>query len=105
MSNKEEKLLTEQMLMPQGTTLNVLADGIKAKCVLGSFGTWSDRIRITFETDHPKFKEEFSTKDFDFKEPGIIEWGRENNTMKITVADDDTSFDEAAASAMSFFDK
>ena len=39
MSNKEEKLLTEQMLMPQGTTLNVIADGIKAKCVLGSFAT------------------------------------------------------------------
>ena len=53
MKNKEQKLLTEQMLMPHGTTLNVIADGIKAKCVLGSFGTWSDRIRITFETDHP----------------------------------------------------
>ena len=92
----KNKLLTEQMLMPQGTTLNVIADGIKAKCVLGSFGTWSDRIRITFEIDHPKFKEEFSTKDFDFKEPGIIEWGRENNTMKITVADDDKTFDEYA---------
>ena len=92
----QEKLLTEEMLSPCGTTLNVIVDGLKAKCVMGSFGTWSTRIKITFEKDHPDFGDIFTTKDFEFKKPGHIEWGRENNTIKITVADDNKTFDKYA---------
>ena len=54
----KEKLLTESMLYPHGTTLTVLVDGIKAKCVMGTFGTWSDRFNLTFETEHPELGKE-----------------------------------------------
>ena len=45
----EEKLLTEEMLKPYGTTLSIMIDGENAKCVMGPFGTWNDRGIITFE--------------------------------------------------------
>ena len=94
----EEKLLTENMLTPHGTTLSVIVDGQKAKCVMGAFGTWSDRIKITFENEHAEFGKEFSTKHFEFLEPGVLGWGYEGRSMKIVVQDEENSFNENAAS-------
>jgi len=94
----EMKLLTEDMLQPHGTTLSVLVDGIKAKCVLGSFGTFSDRINITFETDHAEFGKTFKTKHFRFMEPGIVQWGHDFDQFEILVLDEENPFDENASS-------
>ena len=92
----EETLLTEKMLEPHGTTLTVLADGIKAKCVMGTFGTWSERFNLSFEEEHLELGKEFSTKYFEFLEPGIIGWGHEGQSLKIVVLDEENSINENA---------
>ena len=92
----ETNLLTEEMLVPHGTTLSILADGEKAKCVMGSFGTWSDRIVIKFENEHPEYGKEFSTKHFEFLEPGVIGWGHDGKKINIKVLDEENSFNEFA---------
>ena len=81
----EEKLLTEEMLTPHGTVVDILADGKSATCEIGFFGTWSERIKIAFIEDHPEFGDLFSTKDFEFIEPGLIRWGREDKKMKVVL--------------------
>ena len=93
----EEKLLTENMLHPHGTTLTVLVDGLKAKCVMGTFGTWSDRFNLTFESEHPSLGKEFSTKHFEFLEPGILGWGHGGEKLSIVVLDEENPFNENAA--------
>ena len=92
----EAKLLCEKMLKPYGTTLSVLIDGLNAKCVMGPFGTWSDRIVITFEKDHPEYGKELSTKHFEFLEPGVIGWGHDGKEINIKVLDEENSFNEFA---------
>ncbi len=92
----KEKLLTEKMLNPHGKTLSVLVDGIKAKCVIGPFGTWSDRFNLTFDTDHPELGKEFSTKHFEFLEPGILGWGHQGDKLKIVVLDEENPFNSNA---------
>ena len=94
----EDKLLTEDMFIPHGTTISVLVDGNKAKCVMGTFGTWSERFNLSFEEEHPELGKEFSTKYFEFLEPGVIGWGHEGESLKIVVLDEDDSFDENADS-------
>ena len=96
--NLKEKLLTENMLNPHGTTLTVLVDGLKAKCVMGAFGTWSDRFNLTFESEHPSLGKEFSTKYFEFLEPGFLGWGHEGEKLRIVVLDEENLFNENAAS-------
>ena len=93
----KEKLLTLEMLNPPGTTRNVIVDGIKAKCVLGPFGTWSERICLNFEEKHPIHDMEFMTKYFEILEPGILKWGSENQQMEIEIIDEEISFDKNAA--------
>ena len=95
----EGKLLTKDMLMPFGTTLSILVDGEKAKCVMGPFGTWSDRINIVFENEHSEFGKQFSTKHFEFLEPGILGWGHDGKTMAIVVLNEENPFDDNAASS------
>ena len=92
----EEKLLCEKMLKPYGTALSVLIDGLNAKCVMGPFGTWSDRIVITFEKDHPEYGKELSTKHFEFLEPGVISIGNEAKKINIRVLDEENSFNDFA---------
>ena len=94
----EDKLLTEDMLTPHGTTLSVLVDGEKAKCVMGTFGTWSERFNLSFEEEHPELGKEFSTKYFEFLEPGVIGWGHEGKSLKIVVLDEENSINEYADS-------
>ena len=41
---------------------DVLVDGVPAKAGIGVFGTWSERIVLFFENEHPKYGKEWGTK-------------------------------------------
>jgi len=61
----------------------VLVDGIIGKACVGSLGTYSTRISITLEEEHPELGKEFITKYFIFKEPGLVSWGHEEKIFRI----------------------
>ena len=63
---------------------------------MGAFGTWSDRIVITFENEHPEYGKEFSTKHFKFLDPGVLGWGHDGKVINIKVLDEENSFNEFA---------
>ena len=92
-----EKLLTENMLQPFGTTLSVAVDGFKGKCTMGSFGAYSTRISFSFESEHPELRKEFITKHFHFEEPGVVSWGHDGKSIKVTVFDEENPFNKDAA--------
>ena len=77
------------MLLPHGIVKKVLVDRCKASCEIGFFGTWSERIKITFEDNHPEFGKEFFTKHFSFIKPGVISWGHEGKTIEIEFLKDE----------------
>ena len=62
---------------------SVLVDGIRGQAAVGSFGTWSTRIRIVLEQEHPELGKEFMTKYFQFIEPGIVHWGHYGQSFQI----------------------
>ena len=64
---------------------SVLVDGWPAKAGVGSFGAFSTRIVIKFDSPHPEYGEQFATKYFMFDEsqPGLVRWGHDNATMRI----------------------
>ena len=90
--------LNEEMLEPHGTTLKVLVDDYKSTIVVGTFGTYSERLNITFETPHPEFGETFSTKYFRFTEPGKIEWGHDGKSFNVVTTGEESTFDDNATS-------
>ena len=45
---------------------DVLVDGVPAKAGIGVFGTWSERIVLFFENEHPKYGKEWGTKYYMF---------------------------------------
>ena len=45
----------------------VLVDGIKGVATTGTLGTYSDRIVLSLEEEHPDLGKEFGTKHFIFK--------------------------------------
>ena len=88
----EENLRTERDVHPfdedlpkklEPTMYPVLVDGIKGVATTGTLGTYSDRIVISLEEEHPDFGKEFGTKYFIFKEPGLVMWGHEEKTFSI----------------------
>ena len=62
---------------------SVLVDGIRGEAAVGSFGTWSTRIRIVLEEEHPELGKEFMTKYFQFTEPGVVRWGHYGQSFRI----------------------
>ena len=62
---------------------SVLVDGIRGEAAVGSFGTWSTRIRIVLEEEHPELGKEFTTKYFRFTEPGVVQWGHYGQSFRI----------------------
>ena len=62
---------------------SVLVDGIRGEAAVGSFGTWSTRIRIVLEEEHPELGKEFMTKYFQFTEPGVVHWGHYGQSFRI----------------------
>ena len=85
----QKKHLTKEILLPHGTIKYVIIDGCRARCEIGLFGTWSERLKITFKDIHPEFGKEFFTKHFSFIKPGVISWGHESKTMKIEIQNDE----------------
>lgn len=61
----------------------VLVDGIKGKACTGTLGSYSERILIHLEEEHPELGKEFGTKYFIFKEPGLVMWGHYEQTFTI----------------------
>ena len=62
---------------------SVLVDGIRGEAAVGCFGTWSTRIRIVLEEEHPELGKEFMTKYFRFTEPGVVHWGHHGQSFRI----------------------
>ena len=62
---------------------SVIVDGIRGEAAVGSFGTWSTRIRIVLEEEHPELGKEFMTKYFQFTEPGVVQWGHYGQSFRI----------------------
>ena len=62
---------------------SVFVDGIRGEAAVGSFGTWSTRIRIVLEEEHPELGKEFTTKYFRFTEPGVVQWGHYGQSFRI----------------------
>lgn len=62
---------------------NVLVDGIPGQAGIGSFGAFSERIKITLERAHPELETEFKTKYFHFTAPGKVEWGHNGQSFEI----------------------
>ena len=62
---------------------SVLVDGIRGEAAVGCFGTWSTRISIVLEEEHPELGKEFMTKYFQFTEPGVVQWGHYGQSFRI----------------------
>ena len=61
----------------------VLVDGIKGKACTGTLGSYSERIRINLEEEHPDLGRDFQTKYYIFTEPGKVSWGHHGATFTI----------------------
>ena len=70
---------------------DVLVDGVPAKAGIGFFGTWSERIVLIFEEDHPKYGTEWGTKYymFDQENPGKVNWGHYGESFRIEIIETD----------------
>ena len=62
---------------------SVIVDGISGEAAVGCFGTWSTRISIVLEEEHPELGKEFTTKYFRFTEPGVVQWGHYGQSFRI----------------------
>ena len=62
---------------------DVLVDGIRGQAGIGSFGAFSERIKIILEHAHPELDTEFQTKYFMFTAPGKVEWGHHGQSFEI----------------------
>ena len=63
----------------------VLVDGIKGKACTGTLGSYSERIRINLEEEHPELGTDFQTKYYIFTEPGKVTWGHHGATFEIQL--------------------
>jgi len=88
----EENLRTENDVHPfdedlpkklEPTMHPVLVDGIKGVATTGNLGTYSERIKINLEEEHPDLGRDFQTKYYMFLEPGKVLWGHDEKTFTI----------------------
>lgn len=61
---------------------NIIIDNISAILEISHFETFSERIKITFNTPHPEYGKCFMTKYYNFLNENEIVWGFENKTIK-----------------------
>ncbi len=61
----------------------VIIDGIRGEACVGTLGTYSERISITLDDEHPELGKEFMTKYFIFTEPGVVTWGYDGKGFRI----------------------
>ena len=90
MTKNNKKLLTEDeipiALMNKKTfeKINVVVDGYDAECFIDE--RWgSNKIVILYKKLHPRWGEFFTTKYFSFNEPGVMDWGHNNEKMVIEI--------------------
>lgn len=92
MNNEDDytriKLITEQMIPivsgdEEYKTIRIVVDGNPARCFLQDRGWNSTKIVILFDNNHPLWGDYFTTKYFDFVEPGKMRWGHEGDSIKI----------------------
>ena len=73
----------EQYSPDHDPLIPVWVDGIKGKAGIGSFGAFSERLRIILEENHPELGQEFQTKYFLFEQPGQVSWGHHGQKFQI----------------------
>ena len=73
----------EQYVSDHGPLIPVWVDGIKGKAGIGTFGAFSDRLKIVLEEAHPELGKEFQTKYFSFDQPGQVIWGHHGQSFQI----------------------
>ena len=69
-------------------SIQVLVDNRPARCFISnpfvsSWSTGSEKIVILFDEKHPRWGDYFSTKYFQFEEPGKMQWGKYGEHMRI----------------------
>ena len=57
--------------------------GSQSVATNATLGSYSERILIHLEEEHPELGKEFGTKYFIFKEPGLVMWGHNEQTFTI----------------------
>ena len=88
-NNDEKILITEEMIpMVSGNNepnpIRIVVDEHTARCFLLDRGWNSMKIVILFDKPHPVWDDYFTTKYFDFIEPGKMRWGHEKESMRIS---------------------
>ena len=88
-TDDERILITEEMIPivfgnDEPNTIKIVVDENKARCFLLDRGWGSTKIVILFDNPHPDWGDYFTTKYFDFVEPGIMRWGHNDESMKIS---------------------
>lgn len=78
--------LTEEMLpySPE-EGLDVAVDGQPARCWKSFRGWGSEKIVILFDEGHHRWSDGFTTKYYEFREPGKMHWGFDGGVMEIFV--------------------
>ena len=87
-TNNEKILITEEMIPivydnGEPKTIRIVVDGHTARCFLLDRGWNSTKIVVIFDEPHPVWNEAFTTKYFDFIEPGKMRWGHDKEVMSI----------------------
>ena len=80
--SENRKLITEKDIPVGKGSIDVLVDGHEATIEIYEC-TWSDRVRINFKKSHPRWENQFQTKYYNFKKPGVMSWGHDDEEMKI----------------------
>ena len=62
----------------------IIDDKYKGTCIINDLNTWSLRIQIVFNSNHPKFGKMFITKYFRFKN-NKLNWGFNNESFSIKI--------------------
>mgnify|MGYP006145793859 FL=1 len=91
-TDNEKILITEEMIPivydnGEPKTIRIVVDEHPARCFLRDRGWNSTKIVILFDNPHPVWNEFFTTKHFDFIEPGKMHWGYNEEVMKISKED------------------
>ncbi len=60
----------------------IILDNVKGKLEFGFFGTFSERIRILFDSPHPIYGKIFMTKYYSLIDETSCYWGNENNILQ-----------------------
>ena len=88
-TDNEKILITEEMIPivsgnGEPKKIRIVVDEQTARCFLLDRGWNSTKIVILFDKPHPVWNEFFTTKHFDFIEPGKMKWGHDNEIMSIS---------------------